>query len=76
MHYLGLFNTVFIPDLSSGTWLGYFQRFGKIYCLIEIQVTGQGHICGIRYTEEYKYYEFTKGNIDVHGAVASCICAC
>ena len=59
--------TRFIPELSSGTWLGHFQRFGKIYFLVEMQIiTGFDHICGIQNTEKYKYYEFTKyiGNIN------------
>ena len=54
------FNTVVIPELSSGTWLGRFQRFGKIYFLIEIQIiTCFDDICGIQNTETHKYYEFT-----------------
>ena len=60
-HHLGLLKTVFNPDLSSGTWLRYFQTFTKMYFLIEIQIIiGFDHICGIQDTEKYKYYEFTK----------------
>ena len=43
-----MFITVFIRELSSGTWLGQFQRFGKRYLFIEIQIiTGFDRIRGI-----------------------------
>ena len=69
-----MFNTVFIPDLSSGTWLGHLKKNGKIYFLIEIRIiTGSDHICGIQNTGKYKYYEFMKyiGNINSHRAAAA-----
>ena len=52
MHLLGLFSTVFIPELSSGRWLKYFQRFGKMNFDIKMQIiTGFDHICFIQNTE-------------------------
>ena len=45
--------TVFIPELSSGTWLGHFQKFGKIYFVIRIQIiTSFEHI--------FLYFEYNK----------------
>ena len=56
-HLLGLFNMVFIPELSSG----HFQKFGKMYFVIEIQIiTGFDDICCIQNTEKAKYNEYTK----------------
>ena len=60
---------VFIPELSSGTWLEHFQRFGKKYFLIEVQIIpGFDRICGIQNTDKDKYNEFTKcmGNLNFH----------
>ena len=67
-----MYDTVYIPELFSGSWLGHFQKFGKIYFIIEIQIiTEFDHFCGIQNTEKFKYNELTKyiGNINFHRAV-------
>ena len=44
--HLGLFITVFIPGVSSGPRLGHFQRFGKMYFVIERQrIGGRDRFC-------------------------------
>ena len=54
-------------ELSSDTGLGYFQRFGKMYFLIEIQIiTGFDIFCILDTTNMVKTCDYLHLNKEIH----------